>query len=139
MLRSSSTSLTLLYILSRLSVLLRRPRSRPRDSEFFRSLLVHCHENTQEQVFIREIAATANEIYHEDGESLRISSETVGHVLKGLGLYSRRLGNAGRGLILDKATQSRVHRLSQAYEVLPTVPTCGFCQSLQVVEPQSVV
>jgi hypothetical protein len=104
-----------------------------------RAVLIHCHENNQEQVSVREITATANEIYHEEGESLRITNETVGHVLKGLGLYSRRLGNAGRGLILDKATQSRVHRLSQAYEVLPVVPTCGFCQSIQVTQPQAVV
>src|SRR5207248_6720451 len=48
--------------------------------------------------------ATANRFYAEDGESLKVSSETVGHVLKYLGLYSRRLGNAGRGLIFDKAT-----------------------------------
>jgi hypothetical protein len=114
-------------------------RANGQNGVVLRAVLIYCHEHTQEQVFVREIAATANEIYHEDGESLRISNETVGHVLKSLGLYSRRLGGAGRGLILDKATQSRVHRLGQAYEVLPAVPTCGFCQSIQIAQPQAVV
>lgn len=74
-----------------------------------RAALVCCHENTEGRVFVREIASTANEIYVEQGESVRISNETIGHVLKSLGLYTRRLGNAGRGLVLDKATQARVH------------------------------
>ncbi len=114
-------------------------RANGQNGVVLRAVLIHCHENTQEHVFVREIAATANEIYREEGESLKINNETVGHVLKSLGLYSRRLGTAGRGLILDKATQTRVHRLSQAYEVLPAVPACSFCQSLQTVRPQAVV
>ena len=76
-----------------------------------RAVLFHCHQKDQ-RTFVREIAATANRFYAEDGESLKVSSETVGHVLKYLGLYSRRLGNAGRGLIFDKATQSHAHTLS---------------------------
>lgn len=104
-----------------------------------RAALLRCHDSTEGQVFIREIAAAANEIYVEQGESIRVSNEAVGHVLKSLGLYSRRLGNAGRGLVLDKATQSRVHRLSQAYDVLPASPACGFCQSLQRAQEEAVV
>lgn len=100
------------------------------------------HRPDQQQVLAREIAATANQIYSEEGESLKISSETVGHVLKNLGLYTRRLGNAGRGLVLDKVTQSRAHELGYANEVLPDsagVPPCGYCHKLQVPETQEVV
>jgi hypothetical protein len=104
-----------------------------------RAVLFHCHQNDQQKVFVREIAATVNQIYSEEGESLRVSSETVGHVLKNLGLYSRRLGNAGRGLMLDKSTQSRAHKLSHAYEVLPSVPACGYCQGLQPLQSEEVV
>jgi len=107
-----------------------------------RAVLWHCHQPDQQQVFVREIAATANRIYCEEGESLKISNETVGHVLKNLGLYTRRLGNAGRGLVLDKATQARVHELSYANEVLtdsPRAPACGHCHKMQVQETQEVV
>ena len=60
-------------------------------------------------------------IYGEQGEFVKVSSETVGGVLKGLGLYSRRLGNGRRGLLLDKSRQSKAHELSCAYDVLPPV------------------
>jgi len=107
-----------------------------------RAVLWHCHQHNQQQVFVREIAATANQINREEGESLKISNETVGHVLKNLGLYTRRLGKAGRGLMLDKATQSRAHELSYASDVLPDsagVPDCGHCHKMQLLETQEVV
>jgi hypothetical protein len=107
-----------------------------------RAVLWHCHQPDQEQVFVREIAATANQFYSEEGESLRISNETVGHVLKKLALYTRRLGNAGRGLRLDKATQKQAHELSYTNEVFPNgggVPACGYCHTLQMLENQEVV
>jgi len=113
-------------------------RANGQNGVVLRAALFHCHQDGP-QVFVREIAATANQIYSEEGESLKLSSETVGHVLKSLGLYSRRVGNAGRGLILDKATQTRVHRLSKAYEVLPAMPDCAFCQLAQTVQSQAVV
>lgn len=100
-----------------------------------RAVLFHCHQSDQQQVFAREIAATVNRIYSEEEEPQKVSSETVGHLLKGLGLYTRRLGNGGRGLRLDKSTQFQAHELCHAYEVLPDVPVCGYCHQLQV--PQS--
>ena len=104
-----------------------------------RAVLFHCHQKDQQKVFAREIAATVNRIYDEDGESLKVSSETVGHVLKCLGLYSRRLGNAGRGLMLDEPTKSQAHRLGQAYEVSVDEPACANCHDVQAVQPQGVV
>ena len=70
---------------------------------------------------------------------LRVSSETVGHALKYLGLYSRRLGSAGRGLVLDEATKSQAHSLGQAYEVSVDEPVCAHCHQLQALQPQGVV
>jgi hypothetical protein len=107
-----------------------------------KALLWHCHQPDQQQVFVREIAGTANRIYGEEGESLKISNETAGHVLKNLGLYTRRLGSAGRGLMLDKDTQSRAHELSYANEVLPDsagTPACVYCHKLQLPQAQEVV
>ena len=103
-----------------------------------RAVLFHCHQKAQRK-FVREIAATANQFYADDGELLRVSSETVGHVLKYLGLYSRRLGNAGRGLIFDKATQAQAHRLSQAHDVLTAEPSCEHCHDFQPSQSEEVV
>lgn len=107
-----------------------------------KGVLSHCHQVDPQRVFVREIAATVNEFYREEGESLRISNERVGHVLKNLGLYTRRLGNAGRGLILDRATQNHAHELCYANEVLPESdegPACGYCHKLQLLDTQEVV
>jgi len=117
-------------------------RASGQDGMVLKAVLWHCHQPDQQQVFVREIAATANQIYSEEGEPLKISNETVGHVLKNLGLYTRRLGNAGRGLVLDKATQSRAHELSHANEVLPDsagVAACGYCHKLQLLQTEEVV
>jgi hypothetical protein len=103
------------------------------------AVLFHCHQKDQEKLFVREIAATANRLYAEDGESLKISSETVGHVLKKLGLYTRRLGNAGRGLMFDKATQSHAHSLGHGYDVLTIEPSCEYCHQLQQSQLKEVV
>ena len=103
-----------------------------------RAVLFHCHQKDQ-RTFVRQIAATANRFYAEDGESLKVSSETVGHALKYLGLYSRRLGNAGRGLIFDKATQYHAHTLSNAYDVLTSEPSCEHCNGLQQPQSEEVV
>jgi hypothetical protein len=117
-------------------------RASGQNAVVLRAVLRHCHQPDRQQVLVREIATAANDIYGEEGESLKISNETVGHVLKSLGLYTRRLGNVGRGLMLDKATQSRVHELSRASEVLPNsteIPACGHCYKLQLPEAEEVV
>ena len=44
-----------------------------------------------------------------------LSPEKVGHNLKKLGLFTRRLSQAGNGLTLDQATRSRVHEVARAY------------------------
>jgi hypothetical protein len=109
------------------------------DGLVLRAVLTFCHQANLQKVFVREIAEATNEIYRQEGESLRISSETVGHVLKNIGLYSRRLGNAGRGLILDKSTQAQAHRLAYAYDVLPPEPSCGYCHRLQTQQTEELV
>lgn len=113
-------------------------RSTGVDGLVVRAVLSHCHQRDQ-QKFVREIAAATNRLYAEDGESLKVSPETVGHVLKRLGLYSHRLGNAGRGLVFDKATQSHAHRLGQEYDVLTVEPTCTYCHELQQAQSGEVV
>ena len=107
-------------------------RSSGRKAMVLRAVLLHCHQDDQQQVFARQLAATVNQIYSEEGESVKVTSEMVGHVLKSVGLYSRRLGNGGRGLVLDKSTRSKAHELSRTYEVLAATPACSYCHRLQV-------
>jgi hypothetical protein len=109
------------------------------DGLVLQAVLFHCHQKDQQKMFVREIAATANRPYAEDGESLKISSETVGHILKRMGLYTRRLGNAGRGLMFDKATQSHAHSLGHDYDVLTFETTCKYCHQLQQPQLKEVV
>jgi hypothetical protein len=99
-----------------------------------KAVLHHCHEGEQQRVHVRELAATVNNLYRNEGESTKLSNERLGHVLKNLGLYTRRLNSAGRGLVLDSATRIRAHELSYVNEVLPEVPLCGHCQILQIPE-----
>jgi hypothetical protein len=68
-------------------------RASVQDGMALKAVLWHCHQSDQQQLFVREIAATANRIYSEEGESLKISNETVGHVLKNLGLYIGRFSS----------------------------------------------
>ena len=103
-----------------------------------RAVLHYCHQAKQE-VFVREVAAEANRCCREEGESLQISSENAGHVLKYLGLYSCRLGSEGRGLILNKSTQSQAHRLAYAYDVLPANVSCQFCQKLLTSQTENAM
>jgi hypothetical protein len=63
----------------------------------------------------------------------------VGHVLKSLGLYSRRVGNAGRGLMLEKSVQLQAHNLGSAYNVLPAEPACCHCQEMQGGDSQRLM
>jgi hypothetical protein len=70
-----------------------------------------CHEG-KPQVLVGEIATEVNRIAKARGERLNYSAETIGHRLKQLGLFTRRLGKAGKGLVMDLATTTRVHELA---------------------------
>jgi hypothetical protein len=111
-------------------------RSTAVNAMVLKAVLFHCHEGEQQKVFVRDLAATVNNTYRDEGEPLKISNERLGHVLKSLGLYTQRLNNAGRGLVLDNATRIRAHELSYANEVLPETPACGHCQRLHVQQSQ---
>jgi hypothetical protein len=112
------------------------------NATILKAVLWYCHQNDQQQVLVREITQKVNDFYREDGESLRVSNETVGHSLKNLGLYTRRLGSTGRGLSLDKVTQKRAHELSYSNEAYPngdTVPDCAYCYTVQIIENAQIV
>ena len=67
------------------------------------------------QILVGEVANEVNRIALARGERLRYSAETIGHRLKKIGLVTRRLGKAGKGLVMDLATMTRVHELAAVY------------------------
>jgi hypothetical protein len=56
-----------------------------------------------------------NRITQTRGERLHYGAETIGYRLKNVGLVTCRLGKAGKGLVMDLATMTRVHELAAAY------------------------
>jgi len=69
----------------------------------------------REHVYAREIATEANRLLEVRGEGLKLSPEKVGHRLRKLGLLTRRLSQAGNGLVLDKATVAGIKQLAAVY------------------------
>jgi hypothetical protein len=67
------------------------------------------------QIFVGEVTKEVNCIVEARGERLRFSAEKIGHLLKKVGLVTRRLGKSGNGLVLDLATLTRVHELATVY------------------------
>jgi len=70
------------------------------------------------QILVGEIATEATRIAQARGERLHYSAETIGHSLKKVGLSTRRLGKAGKGLTMNLATMARVHELGALYGVV---------------------
>jgi len=76
--------------------------------------LALCHQGKGE-VFVKEIAVEVNRLLVARGETRQLSPEKVGHKLKKVGLYTRRLSQAGNGLILDQVTKVRIHEVAAGY------------------------
>jgi hypothetical protein len=73
-----------------------------------------CHAG-KTQIYFAEIATEVNLVARARGERLQYSAETIGHWLKRVGLSTRRLGNAGKGLVMDLATMTRIHELAAVF------------------------
>lgn len=116
-------------------------RRKDLEATILEALLSHCHEQ-QSKIFVRDVTKTVNQIYKERGERLEVAVEEVGHKLKSLGLVTRRLGSAGRGLKLDLETQALVHERAYAYQLISPDyqdDDCHHCQRLQVAPAEEVV
>jgi hypothetical protein len=68
-----------------------------------------------ERAYVREIAAEANRLLKVRGETARLSPEKVGHLMKRLGLCTRRLSQSGNGLTFDNATVTGIQQLAAMY------------------------
>ena len=68
-----------------------------------------------ERAYVREIATEANRLLKLRGETARLSPEKVGHLMKKLGLRTRRLSQAGNGLTFDNATVATIQQRGEMY------------------------
>jgi hypothetical protein len=73
-----------------------------------------CHQG-KTQTLVGDVASEANRMLKGRGERLQIRAEKMGHLLKKVGLRTRRLGAAGNGLVLDHATQVSIHQIAAAH------------------------
>ena len=87
------------------------------------------HEGARRQARICEITTIANGILKGRGEGFELDPREVGNHLRALGLFSQRLGAAGRGIRFTKDVRRQIHRLARAYDVRTGLDnaTCEFC------------
>jgi hypothetical protein len=87
------------------------------------------HEVDRVQARVGEVADIANGILKGRGESLQLDPRAVGNHLRALGLFSERLGRAGRGILFTKEVRRTIHDLAHAYDVRSAQENarCEFC------------
>ena len=87
------------------------------------------HERARSQARVGEIATVANGILKGRDENIILDPRAVGHYLRTLGLFSQRLGRAGRGIRFTNEVRRKIHELAQAYDVRTSLDNskCEFC------------
>jgi hypothetical protein len=92
------------------------------------------------------LAATANFLLAQAGESYTLKPRRVGELVRGFGLRTEKLGNQGRGLRLTLKTKEKVHQLAQRLGLKATDflswddedarwggAVCGLCEECRLV------
>jgi hypothetical protein len=89
------------------------------------AVLTCCHKGMPE-AHVREIATITNAILKQRAELVVATDRQVGAWLKHAGLYTQRLGSAGRGLKFTSDVKLRAHSLARRYSVRSmSVPFVG--------------
>jgi hypothetical protein len=89
-------------------------RSESDEALVLAAVIALCNQD-KGHLFAKEIGAEVNRLLSDRGETRLVTPEKVGHTLKKLGLFTRRLSHAGNGLILDQPTRKRLRELAAAY------------------------
>jgi hypothetical protein len=76
--------------------------------------LALCHQD-KDEIYVKEITSEVNRLLVARGETMQLTPEKAGHKLKKVGLFTRRLSQAGNGLTLDQATRIRIHEVARAF------------------------
>ncbi len=87
------------------------------------------------------VANDVNEFLHDRGEGFKLSARKIGAVLRSLGIMTMRLGNLGRGMVVDLSFLRKVHQLARDLGLDRTILTstyaiehgncgvrCGLCE-----------
>jgi len=92
--------------------------------------LFFCHDPAEEKewVLAKECAEIANVILGERGEILEITPKRMGAILNNLGLFTEKVGKAGRGIHLTEGARRRVHRLAREHKVLSVQSGTQYCR-----------
>ncbi|MGB2886113.1 MAG: hypothetical protein WBC04_00315 [Candidatus Acidiferrales bacterium] len=88
------------------------------------------HEKKRDRAFVGEFATITNGILQGRGEALELNSRAVGDYMRSLGLYTRQLGSAGRGILLLNDVRRKIHELAWTYAVRSIqdgIDRCPFC------------
>jgi|HubBroStandDraft_4_1064222.scaffolds.fasta_scaffold172636_2 hypothetical protein len=87
------------------------------------------HEAKRGQARVGEITTIANGILRNRGESIQLDPRAVGSYLRASGLFTQRLGRAGRGIRFTNEIRRRIHQLASAYDVrsMQGDARCEFC------------
>jgi len=88
------------------------------------------HEVHRSQARVGEITTIVNGILRGRGETIELDPRAVGNTLRALGLFSRRLGRAGRGIRFSNENRRKIHALAWTYDVRSiqdNTDRCEFC------------
>jgi hypothetical protein len=90
-----------------------------------------CHEKKRESAYVGDITTISNGILKGRGETLELDPRAVGHILRAMGLQTKRLGDAGRGIFFLNEIRRKIHRLAWSYGVRSVqnggIAGCPFC------------
>jgi hypothetical protein len=97
--------------------------SRVRDSTRISSVVIEaalflCHEKKRSAALVGELASISNGIFKGRDETIELEARAVGSILRSVGLFSQRIGSAGRGLLLTTDLRRRIHELAWLHNVL---------------------
>lgn len=90
-----------------------------------------CHEG-KSQALVGEITTVANGILRGRGEKIELEPRGVGNYLRALGLFSQRLGGAGRGIRFNKEIRQAIHELAQTFDVRSFKASCELCANTRL-------
>ena len=93
-----------------------------------------CHQGNRSSIYVSEFADASNAVLENRKEIIRLEPRAVGDVLRNIGLFTERLGSAGRGIRLLNEIRRKIHRLAYSYDVLSMrdgVDRCEFCVELR--------
>lgn len=98
-------------------------------------LLARCHSATTKSLSVGDMTADTNTILRGRGEPLEVSPETVGWILRNVGLRTHFIFAGRKGLSLINGVGERIHQLAYAHEVrslrgLSLETGCPLCAAL---------